>query len=374
MKILQISPRYFPSLGGVEEVVKQYSERLVKNFGQSVKVLTSDLDSDGSREVNGVAVDRLWSMPYFQRGPFLPVTPALALKLLTDKSDLWHLHANKRFTTDVAATVGMMKKTPFVYSTHAGMFGTTFLGRVHNQTIGKLALGARVVIVGSKFEKNLIIKSGVRVKRFEILNIGVDVEEFKDVAANLKSVLNINNNKVILFVGRLTKHKGLDTLIKALPAILTKVPEALVLAVGPDFGEKEMLTKLAAELKVSDRVVFAGSLDRKKLLSAYKSATVFCLPSRSEAFGIVMIEAMAAGLPVVAANNSAMPEIINDTLNGLLFDTENPNDLADKISLLMSDSNLRQKLISNSAADVAEKYNWQNIVAKLNQIYLEVKG
>jgi glycosyltransferase involved in cell wall biosynthesis len=89
---------------------------------------------------------------------------------------------------------------------------------------------------------------------------------------------------------------------------------------------------------------------------------------------MVMIEAMAAGVPVVAANNTAMPEIVKDGENGLLFATENPLDLANKINLLLVNDRLKDQLISNSAVDIAEKYNWKNIVAKLNKIYLEVLG
>lgn len=374
MKILQIAPRYYPSIGGVEETVKQYATRLSSDFGHNVQVLTSDIDSDSSRQVDGVDVNRLWTLPFFKSGPFSPIVPLLPIKLLSQNADLWHLHANKRFTTDSAALVNIFKKTPFVYSTHAGMFGTSWLGRMHNNSIGRLALNAGAVIFGTNFEKNLVEDSGIKIKNPFVLPIGVDLSEFENANLEIMERYDLKNKKVILFVGRLTKHKGLDTLIKSLPKIIEKEPSSQVVAVGPDFGEKVILESMAKELGVADNVIFTGPLARNDLLGAYKKAAVFCLPSRSEAFGIVMIEAMAAGTVVVAADNTAMPEIINHGVNGLLFDTENSIDLADKIKLLLGDEKLKEKLTSNSAADVAEKYNWKNIVEKLNRIYIEVAG
>lgn len=372
MKILQITPRYYPSLGGVEETVKQYSDRLVRDFSHEVTVFTSNLDSDQSKMVNGVKVKRLWSVPGLKKGPFLPVTPTLGLKLLGSNFDLWHLHANKRFTTDLGALVQRVKRTPYVFSPYAGMFGTTRLGRLHNRTIGKLAFNSAVTIVISNFEKSLIEREKVPVKRFEILPIGVDVKEFAGADQQMRDRYHLKGKKVILFVGRLTSHKGVDTLLRAAPQVLKNNSEAMILVVGPDFGEKAFFQQLSQELKIEDKVIFTGPVSREDLLSAYKSADVFCLPSRSEAFGIVMIEAFASGVPVVAARNTAMPEIVKDSQTGLLFETESPSDLAEKLTLVLEDRKLGQSLVNNAASEVAEKYNWDKIVSRLDTIYKEV--
>jgi glycosyltransferase involved in cell wall biosynthesis len=374
MKILQVTPRYHPSIGGVEETVKQYSERLTKDFDHQVTVLTSNLDSDGTSVVNGVKVERSFSLPFAKKGPFLPITPLIGWSLLSSRYDLWHMHANKRFTTDFAAVLQKIKKTPTVFSPYAGMFGTTWLGRVHNRTIGRLAFDARVTIVISKFEKNLIEKEKMPVKRFEVLPIGIDVSEFGKADLTVKDKWGLKDKKVILFVGRLTKHKGVDTLLRAAPQVFKKNPEARILVVGPDFGEKETFRQLARDLQIEEQVIFGGSVSREQLLGCYKIADVFCLPSRSEAFGIVLIEAMAAGVPVVGAANTAIPEIIQDGETGLLFPTEDEHVLAEKINLLLEDEKLHQELVNNAAVSVAEKYNWDQIVSQLDRIYKEVVG
>lgn len=373
MKILQVTPRYYPSLGGVEEVVKQTSERLVKNFGHHVEVLTSNLDSDGSRELNGVSIHRLWSLPGMKYGPFQPIAPTLPFRYPFLRSDLVHLHANKRFVTDLAALFEVGKKRPFVFSPYAGMFGTTLLGRIHNKTIGKLAFNAAVVIVISQSEKKMIESQNMRVKRFEVLPIGVDVAEFKKADTEYwDQTYDLKGNKVVLFVGRLTTHKGVDTLIKAFASIKRKIGNVKLLVVGPDFGEKANFESMAKGQQISEDVIFSGGVSRERLLGAYKVGDVFVLPSRNEAFGIVMIEAMAAGLPVVAANNSSMPEIVRDGETGLLFNTEDAGSLAAKVVEILDDGALAQRFINNGSAEVAEKYNWDRIVEKLNALYQEV--
>ncbi len=371
MKILQVTPRYYPSIGGVEETVKQYSERLVMNLGHEVTVFTSNLDTDYSNIVNSVKVERLWTVPGVRKGPFSPVVPSMALKLLGSSFDLWHLHANKRFTTDLAAVLQKIKRTPYIFSPYAGMFGTTSLGRLHNRTIGKLAFNAETTIVISNFEKSLIEKEKVTVKRFEVLPIGVDVAEFGGADTSFWDKYNLRDHKVILFVGRLTAHKGVDTLLRALPRVLEKDKEVKLLVVGPDFGEKAFFEKTTQDLGLTEQVIFAGKVTRPQLLGAYKVSDLFCLPSRSEAFGIVMIEAFAAGIPVVAANNTAIPEIVRDGETGLLFDTENSKDLAEKVITILGDKKATQNLINNASTDVAEKYNWTKIVDRLDTIYRE---
>lgn len=371
MKLLQIAPRYYPSLGGVEETVKQLSERLVKDFGYDVTVLTSNIDSDHTREVNGVTVARHGILPVWKQGPFSPLTPGLAWSLWRERADLWHLHANKRFTTDMAALMDLILKKPFVFSPYAGMFGTSWLGRLHNQTIGRLAFGARTVVVISEFEKKLIEKAGVKARDFQVVPVGVDVSEFSLPPQKILQRWGLEKKKVILFVGRLSAHKGADTLIKALPTIVKKIPEARLLIVGPDFGEKTTFQQLVRELGLEEKVVFAGALSREELVSAYQEASVFCLPSRNEAFGIVMVEAFAAGTPVVAARNSALTEIVTDSETGLLFETEDDHDLASKITTVLIDSHLAQSLVNNASLEVAEKYNWDKIVIRLDQIYHE---
>lgn len=343
MRIAQVCPFYYPQRGGVETVVKEYSERLVKR-GHEVHVYTTDgrWRNQLVDDINGVKVHR-------------SVAFLFSLKLLRADADLIHIHANKHFSTDVGALIAKLKDTPLAYSPHAGTFGKSLLGRVHNQTIGRLALGADVVICVSEHEKSLIKASGVRIKHFEVLPNGVDLSRFLlDVRSHTKQ----DTSPTVLYIGRLAPHKGLDTLIAAAPLVLKKFPEAKFVIAGP--GEISNLGKNALLL---------GEVSEEEKISLMQKASVFCLPSRSEAFGITVIEAMVAGCPVVVSDLPALTEIVEHNRTGLVFPVDDTKALADRIIKLLSDQGLSQQISKNAREVVREKYDWEKIISRLEKIY-----
>ena len=328
MKIAQVCPFYYPRRGGVETVVKEYSERLAKR-GHEVHVYTSPL------------------------------------KLLRAGADLIHIHANKHFSTDVGALIARVKNTPLVYSPHAGTFGKSLLGRIHNQTIGRVALSAEVVVCVSEYEKGLIKASGVGVKRFEVLPNGVDAGVYKSLALNKKSEALARRGPTVLYLGRLSSHKGIDTLIDAMPLVLGRIPEVRFVIAGP--GEIPNLKTQISNL--GKNALFLGEVSEEEKISLMQKASVFVLPSRSEAFGITVIEAMAAGCPVVVSDLPALTEIVEHEKTGLVFPVDEAKALADRILKLLSDHELSQKVSKNAKEKVQEKYNWEKIINRLEKIY-----
>src|SRR3989344_3939770 len=142
MKILQVSPHYYPYYGGVEEVVKQYSERLTKNHQVKVEVLTSG-ETANILVINGVKVTYLSKIPEFLTrvlpfGPYIGSINKVGTFLEKTDYDLAHLHANKRFIVDVASIKLNKLNKPFVFSPHAGQFGSSLLGKIHNRTISQI--------------------------------------------------------------------------------------------------------------------------------------------------------------------------------------------------------------------------------------------
>lgn len=365
MKIIQVAPYYYPAVGGVEEVVKQYSEGLVRK-GHSVTVLTSQEKNSDLKELNGVKIERFAS--FGSSLPFSPILPILPLKLLAAKADIIHLHANKRFPTDAVAFVNLFKRVPLVFNPHAGQFGESLLGKLHNQTIGRISFAADLILTVSEFEKNLILKSGLKPKRIEVLPNGVLLKEFEQKRPNPFKNFDLKEKKIILFVGRLNFNKGLDTLIKA----VCSNPSLVLFLIGPNVGEKENLVNLAEELKISDRVFFLGSLERAEIVGAYQHADIFCLPSTNEAFGLVLIEAMASHLPVVASNIGATEEIVENKKEGLLFKVNDPDDLLEKVNRILVSSELGKKLSQNAFEKVKREYDWEKIIARLENFYQEI--
>lgn len=375
MRIIQSTIRYSPALGGVEEYVKQISERLAKRKHQ-VSVFASDLEEIHSfkriknkpDEINGVKIKRGYTIPFRLRD--YVIMPSLPLMMAQEETDIIHGHCFMQFPMDVALVLSRIKRVPFVFNPYFTVLGeSSFLGTMYKKTLGRLALQADVVITISDFESRLIKKSGFPVKRLEMIYPGVDFGEFERVNYNVYKRYGLEKQNIVLFVGRLDKNKGVDTLVEAAPFILRDVPETAFFIIGPDFGEAAKLQQLAKENKVSEKIKFAGSLDRPDLISAFKNAKVFVLPSRYEAFGIALIEAMAAKLPVVASDCSAIPYVVNNGRTGLLFPLNDKKRLAECILQLLADQNLREKIGLEGYSDVKEKYNWDKNVDKLEDIY-----
>lgn len=155
--------------------------------------------------------------------------------------------------------------------------------------------------------------------------------------------------------GRLHPSKGQDVLIQALPRVVEAVPEVDVVFAGGG-SERERLESLALELGVQHHVRFAGALPRTEVFRLMAEAAVVVVPSRDEAFGLVNIEAMAMGTPVVASRVGGIPEIVREGVDGLLFESEDAAGLAACLVRLLRDENLRMEMGRNARERFLEEF------------------
>jgi len=376
MKIIETTIRYYPALGGVEEYVKRLSEGLVLS-GHQISVYTSDLEQHASKLVklnsqsgnlNGVKVIRNYTLPIKLRD--YSVMPGMPLKILSEKFDLIHGHCFMTFPMDVGNICSIIKNKPFVFNPYFTQFcKSSVLGNIYKKTLGALAMKAKAVIVISDFEKKLIEEAGYHVGRFETVAPGINIEEFNSVNQNIYEKFNLQNKKIILFVGRLDYNKGIDVLIKSAKILVKKYPDVAFFIAGKDFGELSNLKKMTAEYGLDSFFTFSGALSRPDLISAFKNAHIFAFPSRYEAFGITLIEAMAAKLAVVASDSSAIPYVIKDNQNGLLFKQNNSEELADKLFYLLNNETNAKALSLRGYESTLNEYSWDKAVNKINNIY-----
>ena len=206
-------------------------------------------------------------------------------------------------------------------------------------------------------------------RKAEVVPNGVDLEKFSNPDVQKTLILSQKlgikpDEKIIITVSRLTHKNAVDIIVRAMSFIKT---EARLLIVGGGEEEKK-LKKLARELKVENKIVFAaGSYDE---IPAYlKLGHVLVRPSRSEGLGTAFLEAMAAGLPIIATSVGGIKDFLIDGETGLEVKVDDPEDLARKLDLLFSDEALRQKLIQNGRRLVEEKYQWSQIAAKMRDIF-----
>jgi D-inositol-3-phosphate glycosyltransferase len=224
---------------------------------------------------------------------------------------------------------------------------------------------------------------GADPERIRIVPPGVDRVMFvpKD-KAEARSRLHVTNARLLLFVGRLQPLKGPDIAIRALAEAVARAPEltrdAVLAVVGGPTGaiphdEVVHLMQLAASAGVGDRVVFFPPQPHGRLADFYAAAEVVLVPSRSESFGLVALEAQACGTPVIAAAVGGLRYSVADGVSGYLVEGHDPGDYADRIILLLSDPAEAVRL-SAAAAAHASAFSWESTAAGIRDVYLELAG
>ncbi len=218
-------------------------------------------------------------------------------------------------------------------------------------------------------------------QRLRVVHLGTDPTSFRPGidprAVRDRFALPDAGTRWLVTVARLQRHKGMDTVIAALPAILARAPDVryAVAGAGPD---RERLEKLTHKLGLADRVRFLGGVTDQDLPALYNLASVYVGASRRserlgvEGFGISLVEASACGLPVVAGNSGGIPDAVQDGETGFLVPPEDPAALADAICRLLGDATLATRLGENGRRAVETHFNWDRVVRDLREIESQV--
>lgn len=195
---------------------------------------------------------------------------------------------------------------------------------------------------------------------------GIDLKEY----ISELPVQNVEGaEKRILFVGRLHPVKGVRYLLQAMSLVHQELPEAKLILVG-DGEEREYLENLTDSLGIRKCVEFVGKVSHERIPDYMHHAGVFVLPSLSESFGIVNLEAMACGLPIVATRVGGIPDIIEDGVNGYLVEAKKPGEIADRLLMLMRNDMIRKEISAHNR-ERARMFTWNKITGKIERCYLE---
>ena len=213
--------------------------------------------------------------------------------------------------------------------------------------------------------------------RMRVVPLGTDPEHFRPgvdpTALRARFGLPDGDTRWLVTVARLQRHKGIDTVIQALPAILAGAPDVryAVAGSGPD---RERLERLAHQVGVRDCVRFLGAVDDQDLPALYNLGSVYVGASRRserlgvEGFGIALVEASACGLPVVAANSGGIPDAVRDGETGFLVPPEEPAAFADAICRLLADPAIGKRIGQNGRRAVESYFNWDRVVRDLRDV------
>lgn len=383
MKILMLSWEYPPRVvGGISRVVHDLSHRLIRD-GHDVTVITYR-DGNVPYEENdeGVKVYRVDNF-MIQPNNFIDWIMQLnfnmvakAGEIIAKEGNFDVIHAHDWLVAYAAKTLKYAYNTPIVSTIHATEAGRNSGIRGEqqkyiNDTEWMLTYESSEVIVNSNYMKNELQRLfGLPFEKINVVPNGVDLDIFDNVERDydFRRQYAMDNERIILFVGRLVYEKGVQNLIAAMPKILSNYHDAkLIIA-----GKGPMLDELRNEvnsLGLGNKVYFTGYLNSKQVKKMYKAADIAVFPSTYEPFGIVALEAMLSENPVVVSDVGGLNEIVDHGVNGMKSYAGNANSIADSILTLLFDHKLCDEITKNAKQKVKTQYNWSKIAQDTHFTY-----
>jgi len=220
---------------------------------------------------------------------------------------------------------------------------------------------AKAVVACSSGLKDMALKTADNIN-IHVIPDGVDLARFHpEEKKDIKSVR-------ILAIGRLIPRKGFDCLIRSLPEVVKVIQKDFCVEIVGDGPLRSELTNLAKELHVSDKVIFAGSVPYDQLHEKYQQADVFILSSLAEGMPLVVLEAMACGLPILATKVQGVDELVWVGVNGFLFKPADHQTLSQQITELISNDGIRQQM-GKESLKIVQRYSWSNITEEYVNLY-----
>lgn len=375
MRIVQVSPFFYPHAGGVESHVRGLVRELTRQ-GHDVTVVTSRYDRrlPAQEEVEGYRVIRTRTAGVVLDTP-LDFGTGRAIRAL--EPDVFHLHYPPPLTSYFATRALTHRKASVCLTYHcdlylpglagrllAGLYQTVFLPATLDRT-------ARIIVHTRSYG---VTSAMLRDRELTVIPSAVDLDRFRPGldASRLRADLKLEGKRVMVFTGRLVPHKGVDVILQA----LVQLPKDVVLVVIGAGPRLPSLVGLSRRLGVEDRVRFCPAVSDEDLPRFLALGDVFVFPSqnRLEGFGLVVAEAMAVGLPVVVADMPGVREVIEPGREGLLAEPLIASDLAEKVRILLDDPTLAKQMGRAGRQRAEARYSLPVVVGALLNLYEGLRG
>jgi len=380
MKIVMLSPYFYPHTGGTEKYVRDLSAVLIKE-GHAVTVITNNLPRSKNalaHEVlpEGIKVIRLDAVDMFY---YLPVSLQFNRKML-EGFDVVHAHVPAfSFLRAVAGKVAQ----PVVVTYHCDVtvsekyFGIPVPRWVvppfeESSNIMARRLLSKADLVYNTTESYAETSPVLKHVPHRSIPIGIFYDKIDEAHKKLGLSPDKKNPRQILFLGRLAGNKGCDYLVKAMPKVLAKFPDAKLIICG-DGEEKAHILDLVTQFDIGPAVTFLGTATFERLVELYYQSIVYVFPSinRLEAFGIVQLEAMANYTAVLASDIPGPNSVMEPGKSGILVPKQNPDAIADALCQLLADPEKAKAMGRRGRELVETKYNWYVIGKQVVALYEE---
>jgi phosphatidylinositol alpha-mannosyltransferase len=363
MRIALACPYAWDAAGGVQVHVRQLAGRLIER-GHRVLVLAPATTTPAERHV--VAVGRPVRVPY--NGSVAPIcpTPVSAGRVRRALDDFRPevIHAHEPLVPGTAMFASRFSRAPVVATFHAYADRALLFSATAPALRGvwrRLAVRIAVSEAAAAFVAERFPRDGVRV-----IPNGAEVEAFAGA-----DPAPLPEGRRVLFVNRLDRRKGFPIMVRAFAMLSRRHPDALLVVAG-DGKERRAVRGLPAGVR--DRVLMLGSVPHDLLPPYHAASEVFCAPATGrESFGIVLVEAMAAGLPVVASDIPGYREVVRHEVEGILVPPSDPRRLAAAVSRLLDQPELGRRM-GEAGRVRAARYSWDQVAREVEAVYEEALG
>jgi len=351
--------------------------------GWQAEVLTFQVDSHQPAEevIDGIRVRRCPAGVRKGRPFSWPFIHAL----LTTDADIIHCHGYGEGRSELAILLARLRGRKVVFAPYFHVYPYRRpLRELYDKTFGRFFFNmSHRVIMSTDYTGQLLFDLGVDKKRLRVIPHVSRPEVFTDSTDENKpgSLLRdagVTGDPLILGVGQLIERKGWEYTVRCMPSIIARFPEAKLLIAGPsqpaEPAFRQRLIQLATELGVIDHIQILQDNTPEFIRDAYRSATILTHPSFVESFGMVLLEAMTAGVAVVAHNGTGIPCIIDDGVTGYVVDVRDVPKYTDALLSLLDDPVLRQRMGAEGRRQAETRFGQAEVAAQLFAVYAEVTG
>lgn len=369
MKIALVSPYDLAYPGGVANHVLSLEHQLTR-MGHEVKVIAPASKATSAPGGKFIPIGRPWPVPSSGSVARVTISPWLSspVKAMLDREKFDIVHLHEPLCPTLCTTVLRFSNAANVGTFHAidsrgyslwWPFTSLFLKKWFPRLNGRIAVSKPATEFANRHFPG----------DYTVIPNGVDLEHF---SADVLPISEFIDGKInILFVGRQEKRKGVNYLLGAYARIKREAPNSRLIIVGPGTRWSNKYEQMVRQSGLSD-VVFAGYVSYAELPRYYKTADIFCSPATGrESFGIVLLEAMAVGKPIVASNLEGYASLVTHGAQGLLVPPKNEEKLAQALISLIADERLRQAMGARGRAKSLE-YGWETVARRVMEYYIKV--
>jgi len=382
MKILQVIPYFTPKRGGDVNVCYHLSKSLAKN-GHDVTIITTDFEFDHNYAetlqqygVKIIPFSCLVNISLFLYSPSMKRW----LKLNLSNFEIIHLHNFRTYQNILVTKYAKERKIPVILQAHGDIpyFEKIFIKKIFDILWGRRILNnSNYFIAVTENEVNQFSLFGISKEKIEIIPNGMDITPYKTLpkSGDFRKKYNIlPKTKVILYLGRIHRRKGINYLIEAFFNILRDDPDFKLVIVGSDDGYLSFIKQQIYELKIEKSVIITGYLSEIDKLKAYVDADVLVYPGSLEIFGLVQFEAIMCGTPIIVSNDCGCGEIVKLIDCGYVVKNDNINEMTDAILKIFNNYQAAENKALKGKDYILNTLNWDTIGKKYEKFYHDIIG